>query len=90
MTILRESVTSSNVASLGYDSETQRLEVAFKPNIHGVTRIFAYAPVLPVEWDAMMQPGASIGRAVARLVTHGGITATLVGEIRDGQESRIL
>ncbi len=90
MTILRENVASSNVAALGYDRNTQTLEVAYKPNKDGLSRVYAYAPVMPFEFDAMTQPGNSIGRAIAHIKTNGGIVATLVAEIRDGQESRIM
>lgn len=90
MTILRETVSSSNVAALGYDDATQTLEVAFKPNKDGLARVFSYAPVLPIAWDEMIQPGNSIGRAISYIKRNRGITATLVAEIRDGQETRIL
>ncbi len=90
MTILREAVASSNVAAIGYNRETQTLEVEYKPNKDGISRVFAYAPVLPITWDEMTQPGNSIGRAIAHIKANRGITATLVAEIRDGQESRIM
>jgi hypothetical protein len=87
--MIREAVRSSNIATMGYDPDRLTLEVSFHAH-DGLAKVWAYTPVLPVEFDALQQPGASIGSAIARFKKHGGITATLVAEVRDGIETRIL
>ena len=82
----RQLVESSNVAEVGYDPETFRLEVKFKPNPAGHAAVWSYAPVMRAEYDAMIH-GASVGRVLALLKRNPGITQKLVAEDRDGIET---
>lgn len=54
--MLHTPVSSSNVASVGYDPETRELEVAFK----GGDSLYRYLNVSPEEYAALMS-SASIG-----------------------------
>jgi hypothetical protein len=82
----RTLVESSNVAEVGYDPNTFRLEVKFKPDRSGRSAVWSYVPVMHAEYEAMTAPGSSVGRTLALLKKNPAITQTLVAEVRDGIE----
>ena len=50
-------VESSQIAAVGYDAGTQKLQVRFK---HG-NSLYEYSDVDQGTYDAMMAPGTSVG-----------------------------
>ena len=58
----RESVASSNIASIGYDAKTEELEIEF---LSGST--YRYLSVAPEEYQALMD-SPSIGTYFARFI----------------------
>jgi hypothetical protein len=68
----RNPVTSSNLASIGYDPETKVLQVEFKKGT-----IYDYADVPPVVANDLVH-AESIGKAFHSLVIQGGYIATKV------------
>lgn len=61
---LRQAVTSSNIVSIGYDAEQQRLEVEFKGG-----RVYEYAEVPAEKHEALMRAD-SVGSFFARQVKN--------------------
>jgi hypothetical protein len=63
-----ETPSSSNVKSAGYHAESRILEVEFKSG-----GVYRYEPVDADAWEAMMDPGASVGKAVVAIQRTPGI-----------------
>ena len=72
----RTAVASSNVAEVGYDADTQTLEVAFRPDRTGVSKVYQYSPVAQEAFDDLMVPGESVGRHINALKVHPVVTCT--------------
>lgn len=67
--IIRESVTSSNVVSIGHDAELGLMEVQFKPSLGGVSKVYVYEHVSEDEF-ACIKTAESVGRALAAIKGH--------------------
>lgn len=76
----RVKVVSSNIAEVGYDAETQTLEVAFKPNRAGIVSVWRYSPVPQAVYDGMLAEDASVGSIVSSVKAAPGIAAYKAGE----------
>lgn len=63
----RQPVESENIASVGYDPDTQTLEVEFR---HG-RKVYSYENVPPEKYEQMMA-GGSVGKHLAKHIigTH--------------------
>lgn len=70
MKIERLSVESSNIVSMGYDAESQQLEVEFRSGI------YRYGNVPPETWDEL-QEAPSKGSFIARVIRPGFEAAKL-------------
>jgi hypothetical protein len=62
----RQPVTSSNLAAVGYDPDTETLEVEFKNG-----SVYTYSAVPADVYNELMEAD-SIGRAFAALIKAGG------------------
>jgi hypothetical protein len=71
-TIPRQAVSSSNVASVGYDAATRTLAVEFSNG-----GVYEYDDVPADVADALMQSG-SVGRAFHATIKSGGYSARKV------------
>ncbi len=67
--IIRESVTSSNVVSIGYDAELRLMEVQFRPSLSGVSKVYVYEHVSENEF-ARIKSAESVGRALAAIKAY--------------------
>jgi hypothetical protein len=63
-------VTSSNVAKLGYDSDTETVEVQFKDAAGEVTSTWHYSPVSRADFE-LIRTAPSVGRAVRQYLVKG-------------------
>lgn len=74
----RTKVESSAMHSVGYDDDTQTLEIAFLPNKDGCSRVWHYSPVDRSEYEAMIDPAnvgtpRSAGKIFGRIVRDKSI-----------------
>lgn len=84
--MLRESVRSSNIKTIGYDSETEQLEVEFFPDRSGRSAIWSYGGVATYEFHAVVT-AESVGSAFSALKKMK--VGRKVGFIENGIEHRI-
>ena len=70
----RQKVESSNLAEIGYDEETQILEIQFKKGA-----VYQYEGV-PVEVYGEFLEAESIGKAFSQLIKGGGYKYTCIGK----------
>ena len=71
-------VKSSAAVSVGYDPETQTLEVEYLPRKDGSTPVFRYHPRSP-EWYAELTSGlVSVGRMIHAMIRSGDVTITKI------------
>lgn len=72
----RQAVESSAVKSLGYDAETQTLEVEFHPDRYGRCAVWQYAPVSSDIYASLIDSSRSVGRTLHESVKkNAAITA---------------
>lgn len=64
----RMKVDSSAAAAVGYDPDTQVLEVEFHGKNGAPGKVWQYFPVSQSVYDEMMAPGGSIGRTLGQKV----------------------
>lgn len=77
----RTPVTSSNVASVGYDPYEQTLEVEFLPAVDGTRSVWRYVPISREMYAAMFGEGQSIGASVAQLKADPDVRAQHVEDL---------
>lgn len=72
----RLKVDSSAAAAVGYDPDTQVLEVEFHGKNGAPGKVWQYSPVSQAIYDEMMAPDGSIGRTLGQKVkANPAITA---------------
>jgi hypothetical protein len=64
-------VTSSNVKQLGYNLDTQTVQVSFKDKAGAVTSIHQYWPIEEAMFTRDILNAPSVGNAVYRLLVKG-------------------
>jgi hypothetical protein len=66
----RIKVSSSMAAAMGYDPATRTFELVYK-SMRGFHAVWRYEGVEQAEFDAMLEPGASVGKIVHQLRDRG-------------------
>ncbi len=84
--MIREAVQSSNLASLGYDAEARKLEVAFRPDRTGYAAVWEYDDV-PPEMEHRLLSAESIGREFA-IIRYNFASRRVATITPDGVEHR--
>lgn len=76
--MIREAISSSNVVSIGYDALNEMLEIQFKADRHGTSKVYAYDDV-PGETAVDIMNAGSVGSAVSRFTRahRGRVVATI-------------
>jgi hypothetical protein len=76
----RQPVESSNLRSVGYDTEMMTLEVEFQPKKDGTAQIWRYSPVSLATFDEIVNPENSAGAVFhAAVRSNKAIKAEPVG-----------
>lgn len=76
----RVAVKSTAVRELGYDAETETMEVLYHPNRFGFCAVWRYTPVSQEQYDAFFAEGASVGRLLTQIKADLDIASFKVGE----------
>jgi hypothetical protein len=66
----RIKVSSSMAAAIGYDPATKQLEIVYQA-MRGFHAVWRYEGVEQIDFDAMLAPGASVGKIVHQLRDRG-------------------
>lgn len=83
--MIRQKITSSWIAEVGYDHGTQTLEIAMKPRgDNAASEVWQYSPVPIAVYETMIDPAQSAGKAFALI--RNEIKSGEVGELRVGEE----